>query len=295
MRGKSGSSLAFRRGFTLFLVIVMVAVIGAVVTASFYSSSLEASRSSLLRDRVKAYHAAVSAVKVAVSVLNQDRNGFDGVGDDWSKPFVYSYRGIGIGASISDECGKVNVNSITKPVNFKLLLRLLENLNLDSSIAYSLKDWIDRDDEVTESGAESFYYGQFGYRPSNRPFRSIYEIEYVKGIDRKTFNTLKDYLTIYGSGKVNVNSASKEVLLSLDPEMTETAVESIVEARPIRRLEEIKELPGMTEELFYRIRPLLTVRCNYFLVNSFGTFGDSHVEVEAFTDRRRVLEWKVKW
>ena len=34
-------------------------------------------------------------------------------------------------------------------------------------------------------------------------------------MDMEIFDRLKDYITIYGDGKVNINTASKEVLLSL--------------------------------------------------------------------------------
>ncbi len=295
MRERLRSSLNFREGFTLFIVILMVSLVGALLTATFYQTSELASKSEKLRDLLKSYHAAVSAVKVSIDVLKHDNNGFDGVGDDWYSPFVYNYRGIVISASISDECGKINVNRLSNNALFKVLLSLLEELELDESLAYSLKDWVDKDDEVTESGAEKLYYEQFGYEPSNAPFKSIYEILYVKGIDRKTFNVLRNFLTVYGSEKINVNSAPKEVLLALDREMTETAVEAIFEARPIKRLESLKDLPGFTPDLYYRIRPLLTIGCNYFLINSSGMFGESEVNVEAFVDRKRVLEWKVKW
>ena len=294
MRRRLRSFSNFRQGFALFIVILIVSIAGSILTAAFYRVSKVASTSEKLRDIVKAYHAAVSAVKVSIDILGQDNNGFDGVGDDWATPFTYNYEGIVISSSISDECGKINVNRLNESTRLKVLLNLLQELNLDESIAYSLKDWTDKDDEVTESGAERFYYEQFGYKPSNAPFKSIYEILYVKGVDRKVFNTLRKFVTIYGDGRINVNSASKEVLMALDPEMTETAAESIIESRPIKRLEELKDLPGFTPELYFRIKPLLTVSCNYFLVNSSGMFGDSEVTVEAFVDRKRVLEWKVK-
>jgi general secretion pathway protein K len=123
--------------------------------------------------------------------------------------------------------------------------------------------------------------------------KSIYELYYVKGIDKKVFDKLADYLTVYGDGKINVNSASKDVLMALSNDMTETAVDSIIESRPITKIEKLKELPGIDQELYFKIRPLITNVCNYFKIDVTASYGDATAEIVAFTDRDRVYEWKV--
>jgi general secretion pathway protein K len=292
MRKRFLSSSGSRKGFVLFLVLVMVSVTASFLFSLYYLSTLNFKRTEDFRDYTVAYHAAVSAVKLALYFLRNDRNGFDGVGDDWASPFSYNYRGISVSIRIEDECGKLNVNNLVNNRWHGIAKRLLENLELNPDLADAIRDWVDSDDEVFENGAESFYYEGLGYRPSNSPMKSIYELLYVKGVDERLFKRLKNYLTVYGR-KINVNSAPKEVLLALSPRMGEDAVLSIIENRPIKDLTKLKELPGFDEELYFEIKPLITVRCNYFHIEATASYGDTTATVEAFTDRYRVLEWKV--
>ena len=270
----------------------MVSVTASFLFSLYYLTTRNFKRTEDFRDYTVAYHAAVSAVKIALYFLRNDNNGFDGVGDEWASPFYYNYRGISVSVRVEDECGKVNVNKLVNNRWHAIAERLFENLGLNPDLADSIRDWVDRDDEVFENGAESFYYGGLSYRPSNAPMKSVYELLYVKGIGEKVFKKLKKYLTVYGD-KVNVNSAPKEVLLALSPNMNEDAVDSIIESRPIKNLGKLKELPGFDEELYFEIRPLITEKCNYFRIEATASYGDTTATVEAFTDRHRVLEWKV--
>ena len=288
------SSSLSRRGFVLFLVLVVVAVLAAFLFSVTYFTSLSFSRADQLKNYAKAYHGAVSAVKVALKFLKNDDNGYDGAGDDWSSPLHYAYGGVTISVRITDECSRLNLNELKNPLYFKVFQRLLDELNLDPSLADAVKDWIDRDSQVTGSnGAEADYYEAFGYKPSNGPMKSLGELYLVKGFTPKVVKKLWPYLTVYGSGKINVNSAPKQLLTALSEQITPDLADSIIEARPLRKLQDLMEVPGFTKELYFSIRPLITNRCNYFRIEATSTCGDAEVTVLAFTTRDRVLEWKV--
>ncbi len=286
------SSSNRERGFVLFIVLVITATVSIFLFSLFFISNMNLKKTENFRNYTVAYHAAISAVKIALGFLKQDSNGFDGEGDDWSIPFNYSYRGIFVSIQIKDECGKLNVNHITNPLIFKIGKRLTENLEMEDLIP-AIKDWIDRDDHPEEGGAESYYYEAFGYRPSNAPLRSVYELLYIKGINKKNFKKLRSYFTIYGNGRININSAPKELLLALDEEMNEEAVDSIIQNRPIRSISVLKTLPGFDEELYFKIKPRITNRCDYFRIDASASYGDVTVTVEAYSDRNKILEWKV--
>ncbi|MEO2069096.1 MAG: type II secretion system minor pseudopilin GspK [Desulfurobacteriaceae bacterium] len=265
----------------------MVAVIFSFLISIYSLSISSVSKSSEFRDYVKAYHAAVSAVKVALDYLKKRRDAFG------FEPISYTYRGISVSLRITDECGRLNVNKLTNQLYYNVAKRLFENLKLNPSLASSIKDWIDRDDIPTDEGVESLYYETLGYKPSNKNMKSIYELLYVKGVDEKIFKQLEDYVTVYGDGKININSAPLEVLLALSEDMDEDAAKSILENRPIKNLEDLINLPGFSEELFFLIRPLITNRCNYFRIEASASYQDSLVSLVAFTTRDKILEWKV--
>ncbi len=281
-----------RKGIVLFLVLSIMAAVAAFLFSVFYLSNTTYQKTEGLKDYTTAYHAAVSAVKIALKYLRQDNNGFDGKGDDWAEPIAYNYRGIFISIRINDECGKFNVNKLTLPLYYRIGKRLFEDLG-KPEVVDAIKDWIDGDDIPSPFGAEKDYYESMGYRPSNRPMKSLGELLYVKGIDEKTFKKIEPYITVYGNGKVNVNSAPKKVLVALSDRMSDEAANSIIEARPIKKLEALRELPGIDQELYYEILPLITNRCNYFRITVTASYGSSTVSLVAYTTRNRILEWKV--
>ncbi len=287
------SSSKRRKGFVLFVVLFIVSALASFLFSIYYLSQLTYRKTEELKDYTVAYHAAVSALKIALKFLKEDRNKFDGEGDEWSKPIAYNYRGISILININDECGKVNVNNLDDRRLFEVLKRLFDRINVEQPVADSIKDWIDRDNFPEPEGAEENYYMGLGYRPTNGQLKSLGELLYVKGIDEKTFRKLEKYLTIYGSGKVNVNSAPKEVLLSLSSDMSQEAADSIIGARPIEDITVIRELPGITKELYFEIRPLITNRCNYFRIDVTASYGDTTAQIRAFSERGKLLEWKV--
>ena len=286
------SSSQRRKGIVLFLVLSITAAVAAFLFSVFYLSNITYQKTEGLKDYATAYHAAVSAVKITLSYLRRDNNGFDGDGDSWAQPVVYNYRGIFISVRVSDECGKFNLNKLTNPVYYRIGKRLFEKIG-EPEVVDAVKDWIDPDDVPSPFGAETDYYESLGYRPSNRSMRSLGELLYIKGISRKSYKKLEPFVTVYGSGKINVNSASKEVLLALSEKMSEEVADSIIEARPIKRLEVLKELPGIDEELYYEILPFITNRCNFFKITVTASYGSSTVSLLVYTTRNRVLEWKV--
>jgi len=56
---------------------------------------------------------------------------------------------------------------------------------------------------------------------SRRPFKRKEELLLVEGITKEIYNKFKDLITVYGAGKININTASSEVLsaLGLDDEL----------------------------------------------------------------------------
>ena len=130
------------------------------------------------------------------------------------------------------------------------LCRLLAALPLDASVAdrmaQRIMDWRDADDSRRGRGAERADYLRTGARtlPANAEFGRIDELRDVDGMTPELYARLGQYLTVYGTGQVNVNAASATVLHSL-PGLGDEAVAVLVRSqrsgRPIRSLEELTQ------------------------------------------------------
>ncbi len=186
---------------------------------------------------------------------------------------------------ISDESGKINVNKITDDMRSSFV-RVLTAYKIKELVAEtitdSILDWLDEDDFHHISGAEKDFYVTLSdpYEPKNGPFESLEELTLVKGVTPEIFDLIRDHLTIYGSGKVNVNFASKEVLLYV-PTITEKIANAIIQVRKVRG--NIKKLSilkaifrhfGVIGKDYEEAMKYVTLdRSDYIMVNSIASSG----------------------
>jgi competence protein ComEA len=70
--------------------------------------------------------------------------------------------------------------------------------------------------------------------------------------------TTKASPNIQSAAKVGLNSASKAVLRKL-PKVGAVVAERIIEARPFERIEQLKEVDGMTEKLYLSLENLISL------------------------------------
>lgn len=94
-------------------------------------------------------------------------------------------------------------------------------------------DWMDEGDESLIGGSERSYYRDFNSEdiPPNQPIKTLQELRMIHGMTDELYDLLEKRVTIYGIKGLNVNQASREMLLSLDPQMNEELVDEILERR----------------------------------------------------------------
>lgn len=191
---------------------------------------------------------------------------------------------------ISDEGAKININKITNETRTSFVKVLtaykLEELAAEI-ITDSILDWLDEDELHHVNGAEKQYYDTLPepYEPKNGPFETIEELTLVRGITPEIFELLREHLTIYGSGKINVNFAPKEVLLYV-PMITQEIAEAVVKYREkhgkIRNAKDLREIfrPfGIVGSDFQKIINYITIdNSNYMTINSISFSSDNKVK-----------------
>jgi len=248
------------------LLAVMSAVTVMILAALAFSGSVQIeTRTAIYRkEATQAYALAVGGVQDAILEIayppamdQQDKP------RRWRKGQMFvrvPYEQGEARLEIMNETGKLDLNVAGR----KQLARLFEARGLTSDQAAQLAAAIDHwrspggaDD--SESKALEDYYRDAGIRPAHERFGSLEEVLRVRGMSRDIFygtavvsperRIRSEYgvgqdLTIYsGSPQVNVNYASKAVLLSV-PGMDEGEVEPIVQERadkPFKSLEDMAQ------------------------------------------------------
>jgi general secretion pathway protein K len=316
-----------RRGVALILVLLMISIIVAVTIQLNRSMRSEVYEAANLSDGIRLRYVAQSGFYAGEALLLADKNSFDALTEDWAKTEMLALKSEGLfdngsfNLRIEDEGGKIPINRLVSGSGYNapvrdLLLRLLTgpdfHLSQDQAgeIADAIKDWIDGDDEITGAGAEGAYYAglERPYAAKNAPLDCIEELLMVKGMTRELFYGTGEspglllYLSVFGDGKININTAPKPVLRALSAEMTEDAVERLDEYRR-------DEKNNLADPVWYSRIPgaaawntpagLISVRSDTFRITAVGLQGRMTQQITAAVkreaDRRKVklLSWKV--
>jgi len=194
-----------------------------------------------LEERSKLHFIAEAGIcKVAVALKKELKKAYDTVNDPWSNDpgffrnaavadgvfdIYYDYTDPGSGQVLRrygmiDEESRININT----ADFKTLTRIFHSaLNVDESdaegLAASVIDWRGTHRSLTlsdRSAEDSFYRsGNFPYESKDAGFQVLEELFLVRGFNENIFEKIRPYITIYSSGKVNINTASKPVLAAL--------------------------------------------------------------------------------
>lgn len=204
---------------------------------------------------------------------------------------------------------------------------LYENNLVKEELIANLVDWTDTDEvRLYQGGSEEAAYARLDnpYRPKNTPFDTRDEIRLVDGWqDDGLWERVGRHLTIYGGGKVNVNTALEPVLKGLliafydgvaNEDTVQQTVDDIVRLRGTPTDEgglyfasgkhfydsivngeyQIHAIPLKQE-----IQQAVTSTSTVYRVTSVGEVGNARVEINAVFDfstdtTGRILYWKIR-
>jgi general secretion pathway protein K len=284
------------RGVALVLALAVIALLVSLVVDFSYTMMVDLTLAANLRDGQKAFYEARSGVELARHQLQKDDSAYDALDEDWAllpeHPGFLSDDDEGrFKVTIEDEAGKIAINKLVagdkdKKVDLVIraqLERLFEVLELDPQLIDPIIDWLDPDNNPQPFGAEDEYYQSLPspYPCKNGPLAALEELLLVKGMTKEIFygqeekKGLIHYLTLYSDGKVNINTATVEILQSLSDKIDKVLAQAIIDYRqekPFKEIkyDDIKSLPGMTLEIFNDIKDQCDVKSSFFSLRAEG-------------------------
>lgn len=284
-------------GVALITAMLITALTATVATSLSWDNALDVRRTMVLLYHEQGVQVALGAESWIRSILRDDDDpDRDHLDELWASELPAlpidseTVQGIVTG-QIEDLHSKFNVNNLidgsgqVDPNVLEQFENLLRALQLDNKFAGLTADWLDSDQEAgLQYGAEDPIYTGFvpPYRTSNRPIANVTELAALEGMDKATFDTLLPYITALPPGtKINVNTASIPVLMSLDPGFDESTAESILSQREDGGLvdfnatfdalnisQEMRDQIGETSQ-YFRLNAIVqidTVRITYFSI-----------------------------
>jgi len=275
--------------------------------------------------------------KAITEVKDDSETGYDYLGEAWNNrpgafqnikvgdgefDVAYSYPDPKSGSWITgfgcvDEESKININRADLKTLERLFMTVLSYDETQAQeLAACILDWRDADGETSlpVGSAEYLYYSglPFPYAPKNADFEVPEELLLVKGFSENVFEKIKDYVTIYGEGKVNINTANAVVLfaLGLDEDLaskiiayragkdklTGTSDDNIFISAPAivpMLSQEYSLSPSQVEQLSL-VAGSLGVSSNYFLAKVNARLNNRYILTASGVFKRngKVLYWR---
>lgn len=330
-----------KKGSVLMISLWILAILVVFALGLGHRASINLRLARYQRDRLKALYLANVGINRAIAeIINDSTQNYDSLKDNWTdnkKVFekivlkeesaeenpaefaTVSYKvkdqttgEEGIIYGVIDEERKVNINSLNKYLLQQLFI--LRGYETDAEgLADVIIKWINSE---KEEGKEIF---------KNKSFKTLEELllilEYYYQEEKKEekyrekaqeiYNRIKDLITAYGDGKININTAHDEDVLKALAitvaklnEKNEAFAQSLipqiiafVSENPFKDQETLNstEIGKEQEEkdIFNLMKEYLMIKSNYFKIESVGNVGQITKKIAAIYDRgtKKIVYW----
>ena len=314
-------TLKTERGTALVLTLLIIITLAGLTLGFSSESGVELTLAGYAKDSTRAYQLARSGVNIALELLARDEDfEMDTFNEDWRKfgsiPLAEGIveEGVSFSGGMVDENSKININLLRNSqgeIDEKReaqMRRLFRAMGVKEERLNPVLDWLDADDIERQDGAEGYFYQNLEepYECANGPFLTVGQIFLVRGMrelerfGEKKSKRLMDYLTIHSDGKININTAPKEVLESLGENMDSALAEAIVEYRKEESFESIDDLgkvPGMDDDVLAEIREWITVKSSTFSIEAHVNCNGAVASIRTIAQRQgntaKLIYWQV--
>ena len=180
--------------------------------------------------------------------------------------FNSNYKDINIRLSISDESGKIDLNTAPLPILTGLMLEVGVEEDQADSIANAILDWRDEDNLVRVNGAEDNEYLSSGYAYGSKDayFERIEELQLVYGVSKQLYIALQPYITVYthdfGVNTIVASALVKRVVNNAIASSTLDTEDFVSEDFDEEDSEGLDEFTSLTEGYVYTFEVLATNR-----------------------------------
>lgn len=236
------------RGFSLVIVLWVIAILMVIVTEFAFTVRVESGAVRNYKDEVLARELSIGGINRAVSEISED---YAAVTLDDEGRLVFQKRVEGVlravkaqrefdmgegrvSYAIEDERGKLNINIATREMVGVMLRNAGVQEGDRDTIAASLMDWRDENHEFHLNGAEDDYYSDLPepYEAKDGLLTTVEELLLLKGVTPEvyygtgrvppgyqvredaanSYDGISRQITVYGDGKININTAGETVL-----------------------------------------------------------------------------------
>jgi general secretion pathway protein K len=305
-----------RRGIALILCLVMLTLLIVIAYQFSFSANVDRHLTGNLSSRSRNYFAARGALALVKGYLKKDitNNPIDTLKDCWVEGEYLKSCDLGqakVSVEVWDAERLLCLNNMSKKSERfyartrDSLKRLIEILGIESgdnaSLYQRICDYIDEDKD-----------GDYEEGAANKPLFLIEDLlsidgvtaRYYKGWTDKFGTTHKGFYettTEWGSGRININTAPKEVLMAMSSAISETDADNIIayrEENDFTTVQDLTKVEGLSD-IFVRdksLRDFLTTVSTVFIAHIKAESDGRTLKVRAVFRRDpqgiKLIAWK---
>jgi general secretion pathway protein K len=178
-----------------------------------------------------------------------------------------------------------------------IYMRLLESLELDADLAKAavIVDWIDSNSQLISSdGAEDDDYYRLGktYVAANTMMVEPEELALLSGYQINDVIILADSISVLPTNTaLNINTASKNLLMALHRDIDETTADELIDQRPYDNTDEfytlIDKLINSTVKGKVMFNGLVDIKSRYYMMQVDVLLGEIRIKLDSYIERNR--------
>lgn len=254
-----------RRGFVLIAalgLLVAFSAVGLAVGMELWVTRLGAANAAEHAAALEAAHAGVAEIQSRLAHARDAPEAWAELDSLADTVEVDDARAV---VRVADLGTRLNLNVADEDELRRLFTALRIDVGEADRLAQRISDWRDGDDLRRGRGAEAAEYAGAGLPPPrNASFERLIDLEAVFGMTAERYRRIRPYVTVHGTGRVNLNAAEPEVLRSLRG-MSEGAIRVLrsrrAAGRPVASMSELLQLlPGDAREALLPEAPRLEGR-----------------------------------
>ncbi len=299
------------KGMILLLVLLIVALLSSLLMELAFSTLVDMRLTETFRDSTRGYYLAKGGIAAGRMLIMDDQNAYDSRDEQWAQGVIGYPVGEGsVSISIEDLDGHLALNALVNGNNpqtimvdrfYRLLVALdLGQLGDPAELTAAVIDWLDTGEDnypliktdglnLPVAGAESDYYQGLanGYSCKNGSFETLDELALVKGFTPEVIRKVAPHVSVNGDVRININTASEEVLMALDQTIDAQTVQSIVSYRQSTPIRTIADIEGILSTEVYSVmkslanQKLLGTLSSYYRITSEGLVNDGRRRIKA--------------
>lgn len=291
---------SLQRGAALIMALLVVALATALASNLIWRQDLWLRQLETQRDLAQARLLVSAGIDWSRAVLAEDArtSHYDHKGEPWNtKVPAMPAEGGEVAGALADEQGKLNLNNLLRDGQISqddvvVFRHLLTQLQLPTSLAGALADWIDSDSKTTSDGAEDPEYQALKppYRAANRELSDIDNLLRVRGFEPGSIERLRPYVSaLPGYNRININTASTIVISAVLHDFPPADIQQIVADRdriPYIDLADFRKRLSRPDLAALPSVQRLDTRTSYFTASIHARYGNVETASSALLFRQ---------